>query len=195
MNLVLASGSPRRKELLLEVGLNFTLYTADFDESTVSLSHPEEGVKELAKGKASAALTKWQNDPSAPFPLTPDTYFLGADTIVVLDGVAMGKPKNEEQAFSMLQSLSGNVHQVYTGVALLSPAKVETFAVKTDVYFKVLSEEEIRAYIATGEPMDKAGAYGIQGLGGALVDHIEGDYQNVVGLPVSETLKRLTNCN
>lgn len=196
MTLILASGSPRRREILAEQGLSFDIFTADFDESSVSLENPADGVQKMALGKARAALEKWRGlREKAPFPLTEETVFLGADTIVVLDGAAMGKPKDEEDAFRMLKSLSAKAHQVYTGVALVSPQKEDFFVEKTEVFFKDLTDEEIRNYIATGEPMDKAGAYGIQGLGGALVDRIEGDYLNVVGLPAEKTLERLKFCN
>ncbi len=188
MKLILASGSPRRRDILQEQGLSFTVFTADFDEHSVSLADPEQGVQQLALGKAKAAMEKWRNEGR---PLTEDTVFLGADTIVVSDGIPMGKPADKEDAFATLKRLSGKAHQVYTGVALCRPAQTECFAVKTDVYFKPLSEEVIQAYIATGEPMDKAGSYGIQGLGGELVEKIDGDYLNVVGLPAKEVLNRL----
>ena len=190
MNLILASGSPRRKELLAELGLEFTIFTAPFDESTVSLAEPETGVQQLAVGKATAAMKRWAEER----PLT-DQVFLGADTIVVLDGVAMGKPADEQDAFATLKRLSGHCHQVYTGVALVTPEKTETFVSCTDVYFYDLTDEEINHYILTGEPMDKAGSYGIQGLGRILVKKIDGDYFNVVGLPVAETYRLLQKMN
>lgn len=190
MNLVLASGSPRRKELLEEMGLEFTVFTADFNEATVKLDKPEEGVQKLAAGKAIAALKKWKTEKREPGAL-----FLGADTIVVLDGVPMGKPISEADAFATLKRLSGQKHQVYTGVAFVTETSVRTFFVKTDVYFYDLTDDEIYAYIATGEPMDKAGSYGIQGQGRLLVKKIDGDYFNVVGLPVAETCRRLQKIN
>lgn len=188
MKLILASGSPRRRDILSEQGLSFTVFTADFDEHSVSLANPEQGVQQLALGKAKAAMEKWRSEGRL---LTEDTVFLGADTIVVSDGIPMGKPADKADAFATLKRLSGKAHQVYTGVALCRPEQAECFAVKTDVYFKPLSDETIQAYIATGEPMDKAGSYGIQGRGGELVEKIDGDYLNVVGLPAKEVLNRL----
>lgn len=187
MNLILASASPRRKELLSELGLPFTVQPAPFDESAVSLSDPEQGACALARGKALATLQKLKAEGSLP----EDFLVLGADTVVAHKGTVMGKPKDGEDAYCMLSDLSGDRHQVYTGVALLTEDKEAVFAVKADVTFYPLTEAEIRAYIATGEPMDKAGAYGIQGYGRLLVKEISGDYFNVVGLPVAETVRQI----
>lgn len=188
MKFVLASNSPRRREILRELHYDFEVLTADFDESSVSLEDPAQGVQELAKGKASAAAETFKNGET--------TLFLGSDTVVVLDGAVMGKPADEEDAFRMLRALSGRTHTVYTGVAAAvtengAIASVETFVSATDVTFFDLSDEEIRAYITTGEPMDKAGAYGIQGLGCTLVEGIRGDYLTVVGLPAAKTARLL----
>lgn len=189
MKLVLASGSPRRRELLTEYGYDFTVRTGGFDESSVSLEDPEAGVAELALGKAKAAREALRAD-GVP---TDGMLFLGSDTVVVKNGLVLGKPRDEADAFRMLRELSGQTHQVITGAALLSPDGEETFAVTTDVEFYELTDEEINRYIATGEPMDKAGAYGIQGLGGVLVRSIRGDYYTVVGLPLAEVVRRLRN--
>lgn len=189
MKLVLASGSPRRRELLTEYGYDFTVRTGGFDESSVSLEDPEAGVAELALGKAKAAREALRAD-GVP---TDGMLFLGSDTVVVKNGLVLGKPRDKADAFRMLRELSGQTHQVITGAALLSPDGEETFAVTTDVEFYELTDEEINRYIATGEPMDKAGAYGIQGLGGVLVRSIRGDYYTVVGLPLAEVVRRLRN--
>lgn len=184
MNLILASGSPRRRDILQEMGYKFEIRTGDFDESTVALDDPKEGVQKLALGKALAAVQQ------------PGLY-LGSDTVVVLDGVVMGKPSDEQDAFRMLRSLSGRTHEVCTGVALVTVGEdgtvenTETFVEATEVTFFELSDEEIRRYIRTGEPMDKAGAYGIQGLGRVLVEGIRGDYETVVGLPAARVYRAL----
>lgn len=184
MRLILASGSPRRREILSEMGYTFDVKTADFDESTVALDDPKEGVQKLALGKALAAVQQ------------PGLY-LGSDTVVVLDGVVMGKPSDEQDAFRMLRSLSGRTHEVCTGVALVTVGEdgtvehTETFVEATEVTFFELTDEEIDRYIRTGEPMDKAGAYGIQGLGRVLVEGIRGDYETVVGLPAARVYRAL----
>ncbi|MBQ1370214.1 MAG: Maf family protein [Acutalibacteraceae bacterium] len=184
MHFILASGSPRRKEILEELGYQFEIKTGDFDESTVALDDPKEGVQKLALGKALAAVQQ------------PGLY-LGSDTVVVLDGVVMGKPSDEQDAFRMLRSLSGRTHEVCTGVALVTVGEdgtvehTETFVEATEVTFFELTDEEIDRYIRTGEPMDKAGAYGIQGLGRVLVEGIRGDYETVVGLPAARVYRAL----
>ena len=184
MHFILASGSPRRKEILEELGYQFEIKTGDFDESTVALDDPKEGVQKLALGKALAAVQQ------------PGLY-LGSDTVVVLDGVVMGKPSDEQDAFRMLRSLSGRTHEVCTGVALVTVGEdgtvehTETFVEATEVTFFELTDEEIDRYIRTGEPMDKAGAYGIQGLSRVLVEGIRGDYETVVGLPAARVYRAL----
>lgn len=189
MKLILASGSPRRREILTDLGYSFDVKTADFDESQVSLEKPSEGVQALALGKATAAAEATSVD--AP------TVFLGSDTVVALNDAVMGKPADEEDAKAMLRSLSGKTHVVYTGVALVEKnergeiVSNETFVEATEVTFFELSEEEIDWYVGTGEPMDKAGAYGIQGLGRVLVEGIRGDYETVVGLPAARVYRAL----
>jgi septum formation protein len=182
-NLILASSSPRRKELLENLQLTFEVASSDADENFDPKLTPDEIVMELASRKAKAVgASKGQG---------PQSFIIGADTVVVLDGRVLGKPKDSTEAFDMLKALSGNTHSVYTGVAIIAPEKEEKFYVKTDVVFWELSDEEIRAYIDTGEPFDKAGAYGIQGFGCMLVKEIKGDYFSVVGLPVSRTVREL----
>lgn len=178
---ILASASPRRRELLSTMGLEFEVVVSDADESSVK----SEGVpvdvyvQELALIKAAATAKKVMKDKKA--------VVISADTIVTADGKILGKPADAEDAFSMLSMLSGREHEVYTGfcVMRIRDGKAVCRAVKTAVHFKKLTEEKIWRYIATGEPADKAGAYGIQGFGGMLVEKIDGDYQNVVGLSVS----------
>lgn len=178
--IILASASPRRRELLANMRVDFSVMVSDADESSVAQDVPPGiYVQELALLKA-ASVAKLNKKNS-------EALVISADTVVVKDEKILGKPKNAEDARRMLRALSGNVHQVYTGfcVIRLSDAYTVCKHVKTDVVFKDLSDEKIERYINSGEPMDKAGAYGIQGLGAMLVDHINGDYFNVVGLPVS----------
>ncbi len=174
MAIILASASPRRRELLKFITEDFTVKVSDAEEVTDPALSPEETVKNLAVMKGEAVAEGF-----------PDDTVISADTVVVLDGKILGKPKNEDDAFSMLSSLSGRTHEVFTGVCVLHGKEKYIFAEKTEVAFYSLSEEEIRAYIATSEPADKAGAYGIQGKGCTLVKSINGDYNNVVGLPVA----------
>lgn len=179
--IILASGSPRRKELLEAVGIKFEVIVSDADESSVKSDGVPVNiyVQELALLKAAAAAKIVMKDKNA--------VIISADTVVSADGKILGKPNDAEDAFSMLSMLSGRAHEVYSGfcVMRIRDGKTVCRAVKTDVHFKTLSEDKIWRYIATGEPADKAGSYGIQGIGGLLVDKIEGDYQNVVGLSVS----------
>ena len=177
---VLASASPRRKELLEKMGLQFSIVVSEADESTVSRDIPVNlYVQELALLKASATAKMLLRNKKA--------LIIAADTIVTLDGEILGKPDGEDGAKKMLSSLSGRTHEVYTGycVMRISDGKTVCNSVKTEVKFKTLTEQKIRSYIESGEPMDKAGAYGIQGLGSMLIEKINGDYFNVVGLPVS----------
>ena len=177
---ILASASPRRKELLGRLGIDFDIIVSEADESAIPKDIPVKlYVQELAMLKAAATAKQILKNKKA--------YVVAADTVVTLDGEAMGKPKDAEDAFNILKSLSGREHEVYTGICVMriKDAKTVCRAVKTDVRFKELTDEKIRAYIATGEPMDKAGAYGIQGIGAVLVDGINGDYFNVVGLPLA----------
>ncbi len=183
--IILASGSPRRKELLETIGLTFEIIPAQGEE-VITASDPADVVMELSSQKA----TEVASGIYAANPVT-DTMIIGADTVVSIDGKILGKPVDEEDAFEMLSKLSGRSHKVYTGVTivLIDPdgktGKL-TFFEETSVSVAKLSEHEIRRYIATGEPMDKAGAYGIQGAFSSYVTGIEGDYQNVVGFPVSK---------
>lgn len=188
---ILASGSPRRKELLEQVGVEFEQRVSGKEERYTA-TEPKEIVKELALMKAENVAS----DIEAEKGLLIDTVVIGADTIVVLDGQILGKPRNEEHAFEMLQNLQGRSHEVYTGVAFLSYNKegkkeVISHAVETKVHAHEMSEKEIREYVATKDPMDKAGGYGIQGVFAAYIDGIEGDYYNVVGLPVSYVYQQL----
>ncbi len=186
--LILASGSPRRRELLKMTGYDFTVRTAPVDEPAVIAAVPvtDEGadpypgrvVSALSRAKAEAAAEEIE-----------EGVIIGADTIV-WNGEILGKPKDEKDAKRMLKSIAGNTHTVYTGVTVLDKEGEDlvrkTFYAGTDVTVYPMSEEEIDAYIATGEPMDKAGAYGIQGKFGLYVKEIKGDYNTVVGLPVAE---------
>ncbi|MEC5187224.1 septum formation protein [Geobacillus thermodenitrificans] len=179
--LVLASRSPRRKQLLEMTGWPFDVQESQADETIAPGTPPEEAVQMLARRKVEAVM-----------PSIPDAYILGADTMVVYGDRFLGKPHTAEEAFDILRLLSGRTHDVWTGVAIATPnGEVVSFAEKTAVTFWELSEEEIAAYIATGEPMDKAGAYGIQGQAALFVKRIEGDYFNVVGLPLSRTVREL----
>jgi len=180
--LILASKSPRRKYLLEQAGLSFSIIPSDFDENTVSLSTPEEYVKVLAESKANDIAKK-----------NPQSWVIGADTVVLIDGTILGKPGSKKEARKMLYKLSGNTHQVLTGYAIQCINKNHIFSetIVTDVTFKHLTNEEINWYITTTEPFDKAGAYAIQGLGTFLVRKIHGSYTNVVGLPVCEVIEFL----
>ena len=176
---VLASQSPRRKELLEQIGLSFEVVVSRADENITEELSPGELVERLSLIKAEAVRDSLAGREDAP-------VVIGADTVVYHNGRILGKPKDEEDAFLMLRSLSGDTHSVFTGVSILFPGGTVTFHSETKVTFDELSDAEIRAYIASGEPMDKAGAYGIQGLGGAFVTGIEGEYANVVGFPIGE---------
>lgn len=174
MKIVLASQSPRRKELLGRMGLEFVTQASKIDESAFDGLEARELVATLSREKAQWIARQ----------LDGETLVIGADTVVVRDGAALGKPKDTEDAVGMLLSLSGRDHQVCTGVTVCRGERVLTQVEETQVTFRDLTEAEVRQYVSTGEPMDKAGAYGIQGLGGLLVEGIRGDYSNVVGLPV-----------
>jgi septum formation protein len=180
--LILASKSPRRKDLLEQAGLKFSIIPSDFDESSVTMSDPESYVQTLAKAKAIDISEKYA-----------DSWVLGADTIVLIDASILGKPGSKEEARFMLKRLSGKMHQVITGYCLCRKAKKDIISgtVKTNVQFKTLRDAEIEWYIQTGEPFDKAGAYAIQGIGAFLVKSIDGSYTNVVGLPVCEVIEHL----
>jgi len=183
MDIILASQSPRRRELLSQMGLTYRVEAADIDEHMDRALPPDALVEAISAEKAAAVA---RIEGAGPL-------IIAADTVVVLDGAVLGKPRDEHDARAMLERLSGREHQVYTGFTVRQGKEILTRSERTDVRFRALSEAEIRAYAATGEPMDKAGAYGIQGLGALLVEGIRGDYFNVMGLPVcrlSLTLKR-----
>lgn len=191
--IILASASPRRRELLEQIGIEFEVVVSHKEERYRS-SEPREIVKELALMKAENAESELEK-PEGKLPSREMTV-IGADTIVVQDARILGKPKDEAEAFDMLMSLQGRSHLVFTGVALLDFSRtgertVHTHAAMTKVFIHQMSQSEILSYIQTKEPMDKAGAYGIQGRFAAFIDRIEGDYYNVVGLPVSYLYQRL----
>ena len=178
--LILASQSPRRKYLLEQAGLRFTVIPSPFDENRITPDEPAAYVRRLAEAKADSVAIQY-----------PAAWVIGADTIVAADNRLLGKPGSSEEARSMLNRLSGKTHQVYTGFCIrrFSTKAVFSDAVCTDVTFKALSAKEIEWYIRTGEPFDKAGAYAIQGMGTFLVRRISGSYSNVVGLPVCEVVE------
>lgn len=176
--IILASKSPRRKELLSLITEDFIIKTADVDESLPKGIQPDKAVEYLSRIKAE------------PFDNGTDTV-IGADTVVAIDGRILGKPKNRDDAFNMLKMLSARAHSVFTGVTVIRPDQSITFSVETKVKFFDLTDEEINRYINTDEPYDKAGAYAIQGKGSLLVEKIDGDYFNVVGLPISTLNKYL----
>ena len=177
---ILASASPRRKQLLKQAGYAFEIVVSDADESLPAGITPEKAVRRNAARKAQAVAET-----------NPGAVVLGCDTMVAIDGEILGKPQDEAEAKAMLRRLSGNTHTVYSGVCITDGETETVFAVATDVTFYALSDRTIDAYAATKEPMDKAGAYGIQGLGCVLVKEISGDYSNVVGLPLSESARAL----
>ena len=182
MSLILASASPRRKELLGLFHVPFLIRVADIDETMDPGLSPADEVGRVSRLKALAVSRE------------PDDVVIAADTIVVCAGRVLGKPHSPEEAVATLRLLSGRDHQVMTGVTVVRGQKTETFTEITDLHFRELSEKEIRAYVATGEPMDKAGSYGIQGGAALFCSHMVGDYYNVMGLPVcrlGETLRRM----
>ena len=181
-NMILASGSPRRKELMKMAGLKFAVLPSDIPEYVPDSVPPERRSAFLAELKASAMSV-----------FHPLDIIIGADTTVLCEGRLLGKPKDKEDAKEMLRFLSGKTHSVLTGVSIIysDEEDAETFLSETKVEFYPLSEKEIEDYVASGEPMDKAGAYGIQGRGCRLVKRIEGDYFTVVGLPIAELVRRL----
>lgn len=178
MKYILASASERRQELLHRIVDNFEIIVSEFDEDSVRIrENTEEYVIELAEGKALDVIKN----------VNEEAIVIAADTIVTLDGNILGKPKNEEHALEMLRSLSGRNHRVYSAVVVINTSnqKVEKKCLYTDVKFSEITDVEIIKYIKTGEPLDKAGAYGIQGYGGVFVEKINGCYYNVVGLPLN----------
>jgi septum formation protein len=181
--LYLASGSPRRRELLTQIGVAFTAISADIDETPLAEESPSAYVERLARGKAEAGRRSVVS--------AEQFCVLGADTAVVLDGKILGKPVDEADACAMLMMLSGKEHEVLTAIAVLEGERCESRVVRSRVRFRPISREEAGAYWASGEPRDKAGGYGIQGLGGVFVAGLNGSYSAVVGLPVCETCEVL----
>lgn len=179
MKLILASASPRRAEILKNAGFSFAVRISQAEETLPAGISPQNAAEYLAGIKADAS------------PAGKDEVVLAADTVVSLDGAVLGKPKSEKEAFFMLRGLSGKTHTVFTGVAIQNFEKRVVYSVKTEVTFFELSDSEIERYIQTGEPFDKAGAYGIQGRAALFVEKINGDYLNVVGLPLSTVAKTL----
>ncbi len=182
--LVLASASPRRKELLAQIGITPEIVPSTIEEK-ITTSMPEEAVMELSRQKAKDVASRMQ----------PGTYVIGADTVVAAGGEILGKPVSHEDAYRMISLMEGRTHQVYTGVTLVYCGdrgnKVRTFVEKTDVHLYPMSDGEIRAYADSADPMDKAGAYGIQGIFAAFIKGIDGDYNNVVGLPVGRVYQEI----
>lgn len=199
--LILASGSPRRKELLEQIGAEFEILSAKGEE-VITSDIPSQVVMELSAQKAEEVAGRYEKELGAGKACEENrqtVVILGADTVVAYENKILGKPKDEADAVRMLQMLAGDTHSVFTGVTLLieeaGKREKKTFFAETKVTMYPMSAEEIEAYVATGEPMDKAGAYGIQGKCAAYIERIEGDYNNVVGLPVSlvyQTLKMIS---
>tara|TARA_Y100000782_G_scaffold73841_1_gene79734 strand:+ start:11365 stop:11955 length:591 start_codon:yes stop_codon:yes gene_type:complete len=179
VKLVLASASPRRKELLKQIGVQFSVRPVDICEDVIAGETPLAYVSRLAEEKARACSIKG------------DEVVLGSDTTVVLDGRIIGKPMCKARSIEILKALSGKTHQVLTAVALIGKEQTNVVVVETDVTFRDISLQECESYWLTGEPIDKAGSYGIQGLGAVFVDKIEGSYSSVVGLPLSQTAELL----
>jgi septum formation protein len=180
--IILASASPRRKELLEKIGLKFTVDPSDYPEEFRPDLKPEGQSKAISIGKARAVAKKYR-----------DAIIIAADTFGVLRGQILGKPHTSEEAIKMLQTMSGKSHRVITGLTVIDSAsnKTVTRTVETRVYIKILSPMEIQNYVKTGEPLDKAGAYAIQGLGSLIVERINGDYYNVMGLPLNALAESL----
>lgn len=178
---IVASASPRRKEILSMGGFGFRIIPSDCDETIKEKLSPEETVKVLAERKALSVLEKNEN-----------SVVLGCDTVVALGDEILGKPSDREDAFKMIKALSGKTHRVCTGVCIADKDKIKSFVSVAEVEFYELSDETAESYVATGECDDKAGAYGIQGLGGTLVKSIKGDYYAIVGLPYAETVRVLS---
>jgi septum formation protein len=178
---ILASGSPRRRELLAQIGIDCLVRPVDLDESQLPGESPRDYVERLAREKALAGLAA--SDGSLPA--------IGSDTAVVLDGDTLGKPRDRADGLATLARLSGRAHSVLSGVAVATAQQCRSEVVETKVFFRALSDAEIQAYWDTGEPADKAGSYGIQGRGAVFVERIEGCYSNVVGLPLAATARLL----
>lgn len=179
---IVASASPRRKEILENGGYTFRIIPSDCDETIKDKLSPEETVRELSKRKAMSVLKENQN-----------SVVLGCDTVVALGDEILGKPSDREEAFLIIKNLSGKTHKVCTGVCIAEEGREENFLSVAKVEFYEISDETARSYVETGECDDKAGAYGIQGLGGTLVKSIKGDYYAIVGLPFAETVRVLSS--
>jgi septum formation protein len=184
--IILASKSPRRQDLLAQANIPFIAISSDADERIPYRANIEQYARDIALRKVNSVTKRIESEVKLR-----NLPVLGADTIVSIDGERFGKPADVEEARYMLRRLSGRTHQVCTGVVVWSVAGIRSFGETTDVTFYDLDDEEIDAYIRTGEPFDKAGAYGIQGLGAMLVKRVDGDYNNVVGLPLARTLREL----
>lgn len=184
MAIILASKSPRRQELLKLLGVDFTIHTADIDETMDPCLPPEQEVVRVGAEKAKAVAAS----------CAPEDIIIAADTIVVVDGQILGKPRSEADAVRMLNLLSGRRHEVMTGLTVLNGGRLQSRVVRTGIEFRSLSGREIDAYVATGEPMDKAGAYGIQGRASIFVRHLDGDYFCVMGLPLCTLAEMLRAC-
>lgn len=180
-NLILASSSPRRKELLEQVGMKFEIFSPDVDESVLQNESIENYVERLAVAKAQAVLKRF-----------PDTIVIAADTSLSLDGQIIGKPDSKQHAFEIWSSISGRQHEIFSGICVASSKKNISQIVCTQVEFQMLKPNDMETYWATGEPLGKAGAYAIQGYGGRFIPRIEGSYSNVVGLPLHETMQLYT---
>lgn len=179
--LILASQSPRRQEMLRNLNIPFTISTKQIDESIVTTNNPTEKVLQLASLKGES------------IPLAKDEVVLAADTVVAFQGEIFGKPTCKQEAYEMISALSGHTHEVFTGVSLRSHEKEVSFVERTEITWWPLTDKIINWYINTPEPYDKAGAYGIQNLGAVLVKEIRGDYFNVVGLPISRVVRKLSH--
>jgi septum formation protein len=175
MQIILASGSPRRKDLFSQLGLDFTVTIPHVDEKTRQGEHPEDFCHRVSMDKAACASQEY-----------PDALIIAADTIVVIDGKILGKPRDDKEARAYLMLLEDRTHEVYTGYTIMYKGENKTKVIRTRVHFRAMSAEEIQWYIATGEPLDKAGAYAVQGIGSIFVDRLEGSYTNVIGLPLSD---------
>lgn len=192
--IVLASTSPRRKDLLTALGLTFQVQPSTIDEIMDPDLEPERLVLNLARQKTEDVFNSLTRKP-----VTERLLVLGADTIVVLDGKFLGKPTDRADAIAMLKRLSGRAHEVYTGVSLIvkeedGSTNESQSCERSTVYFRNLEDRELEAYVDTGEPMDKAGAYALQGIGAALIEKIEGSHTNIVGLPIPNVVSLLRDC-
>ena len=175
MQIILASGSPRRKELLSWLGLDFEVLVPEVNENVLDGESPKDYCTRLSQDKARNI-----------FSIHSDALIIAADTVVVLNSTILGKPADNNDAVNQLRLLQGTMHEVYTGYTIINEKQLITRAIKTRVFFKEMNDFEISWYISTGEPLDKAGSYGLQGIGSLFVDRIEGSYTNVIGLPLSD---------